>query len=110
MSEPEFGAFIACWNDARFFEAHEVLEGLWIRTRDEFQRGLIQLAAALHHVQRGNLKGARTMCDRALPRLHLTSGFPSPIDAAPLIAYAARVRRDLTKSNGAELIDSRPRL
>jgi DUF309 family protein family protein len=110
VNEPEYDAFVACWNDARFFEAHEVLEGLWVRTRDEYQRGLIQLAAALVHVQRDNLKGARTMCDRALPRLGLKSSFPAPVAAGPMIEFARRVRRDLTTANGAELIDSRPRL
>ena len=110
MNEPEFDAFIGCWNDARFFEAHEVLEGLWVRTRDEFQRGLIQLAAALYHIQRDNLKGARTMCDRALPRLRKKSDDPSPVDAEKMGAFAERVRRDLSDLNGAELIDQRPRL
>ncbi|HYK53213.1 MAG TPA: DUF309 domain-containing protein [Candidatus Eremiobacteraceae bacterium] len=110
VNEPEYDAFISCWNDARFFEAHEVLEGLWIRTRDEFQRGLIQLAAALYHIQRQNLKGALTMCDRALPRLKKKSGFPSPVSPLPLIDYAERLRRDLSASNGMQLIDARPRL
>jgi len=110
VNEPEFDAFIECWNDARFFEAHEVLEGLWMRTRDEFQRGLIQLAAALYHIQRENLKGARTMCDRALPRLQNKSSDPSPVDSDTMVAFAERVRRELTDSNGGELIDQRPRL
>ena len=110
MNEPEFDAFIECWNDARFFEAHEVLEGLWMRTRDEYQRGLIQLAAALYHIQRSNLKGARTMCDRALPRLRKKSTDPSPVDAEMMIVFAERVRRDLCDSNGAELIEARPKL
>lgn len=110
MNEPEFEAFIECWNDARFFEAHEVLEGLWIRTRDEYQRGLIQLAAALYHIQRANLTGARTMCDRALPRLRERSSHPSPIDAKAMIDFASRVRSELSDSNGAKLIESRPKL
>lgn len=110
MNEPEYDAFIASWNDARFFEAHEVLEGLWIRTRDEYQRGLIQLAAALYHIQRQNLKGALTMCDRAIPRLKTTSRFPSPISPPPLVDYAERLRTELAASNGEELIDARPRI
>ena len=110
MNEPEFDAYIECWNGARFFDAHEVLEGLWIRTRDEYQRGLIQLAAALYHIQRNNLKGARTMCDRALPHLKAASNLPSPVAAGPLIAFAELVRRELSESNGGDLIDLRPRL
>ena len=109
MIEPEYAAFVDCWNDVRFFEAHEVLEGLWMRTRDRRQQGLIQLAAALYHVQRGNLKGARTMFDRALPRLR-DRGAAGPIDLEPMIAFAERVRHSLTADNGEALIASRPRL
>ena len=110
MSEPEVDAFIECWNDGLFFEAHEVLEGLWMRTRDEFQRGLIQLAAALYHIQRDNIKGARTIFDRALPRLNQQPKHPTPIEAKALIDFASRVRKELSDSNGADLIDSRQRL
>ena len=108
MSEPEFDAFAECWNAGRFFEAHEVLEGLWVRTRDECQRGLIQLAAALYHVQRANLRGARTMLDRALPRLRTVSKQPMPVDVRLMIAYAERLRKALTPDNGSELIAERP--
>jgi uncharacterized protein len=107
MIDPEYEAFIRCWNDAQFFEAHEVLEGLWIRTRDEGQRGLIQLAAALHHVQRGNLKGAVTMIGRALPRLR-GKGEPGPIDRSALADYAERLRTALT--TGTADPAERPRL
>ena len=110
MIEPEYAAFVDCWNDERFFEAHEVLEGLWMRTRDRRQQGLIQLAAALYHVQRGNLKGARTMFDRALPRLRDPGAAAGPIDLEPMIAFAERVRHSLDADNGEALIASRPRL
>jgi len=108
--EPEYAAFIECWNEERFFEAHEVLEGLWMRTRDRRQQGLIQIAAALYHVQRGNLKGARTMFDRALPRLRDPSAAHGPVDAGAMIDFGERARAALTESNGADLIASRPRL
>jgi len=107
--EPEFEAFIDCWNAGRFFEAHEVLEGLWIRTRDEVQRGLIQLAAALYHVQRGNLRGARTMLERSLSRLG-GNALRSPVPVADMVAYAQRMLRDLTDANGAAILNSRPRM
>ena len=108
MNEPEFDAFADCWNAGRFFEAHEVLEGLWMRTRDECQRGLIQLAAALYHVQRANLRGARTMLDRALPRLRTGSKHPMPVDVGQMIAYAERLRAALTPHAAAALIADRP--
>jgi hypothetical protein len=108
--EPEFAAFAQCWNDERFFEAHEVLEGLWMRTRDRGQQGLIQLAAALYHVRRGNLRGARTMVERALPRLRDPASDCGPIDSAAMREFGERLLTTLTETNGAELIASRPRL
>jgi predicted metal-dependent hydrolase len=108
--DPEYDAFVECWNGERFFEAHEVLEGLWMRTRDRGQQGLIQLAAALYHIQRGNLKGARTMLDRALPRLRDPHNAKGPVDAGVMIEFAERARETLAQSDGDALIASRPRL
>jgi|SRR5579872_1656401 len=50
--------FSRLWNAGRYFEAHEVLEDRWRRTSDPGERALIQCAAALHHLQRGNTPGA----------------------------------------------------
>lgn len=110
MNEPEYDAFIECWNGERFFEAHEVLEGLWMRTKDRGQQALIQVAAALHHVQRRNLKGARTMATRALDRLRDAHVARGPVDLAAIAAFAQRVREELSESNGSALIAARPRL
>jgi hypothetical protein len=106
--DPEYDAFIGCWNEARFFEAHEVLEGLWIRTRDEGQRGLIQLAAALYHVTRGNARGAIRMIDRALPRLRGAAA-AGPVNRAALADYAETLRAELTSGTSPSL-ESRPTL
>ncbi len=50
-------AFLECFNRQRFYEAHKVLESLWREERQgsdgQFYKGLIQLAGAFVHVQRG---------------------------------------------------------
>jgi uncharacterized protein len=102
MIEPEYTAFARCWDDGEFFRAHEVLEGLWVRTRDRGQQGLIQMAAALYHVQRGNLKGARTMIERALPRL-LGQAAGGPIDRARIALYADRLRTAVVSGDADEI-------
>jgi len=64
--------FILRFNRREFFDAHEVLEELWQtyggpdRT---FYQGLIQVAVALEHRQRGNLRGARGVLASARRRL-----------------------------------------
>jgi uncharacterized protein len=54
--------FIELFNTKSFFEAHEVLEDLWIESEGEvkdFYKGLIQCAVAFVHLQRSNLRGAK---------------------------------------------------
>jgi hypothetical protein len=60
------------FNEQRFWEVHEVLEGLWLQRQGpekELLQGLILAAAALVHVQKGEEAVARTMMRDALRRL-----------------------------------------
>ena len=49
-------AYFDCFNRQLYFEAHEVLEAIWLPVRgggeDRFYRGLIQLAGAFVHLQK----------------------------------------------------------
>jgi len=49
-------AFFACFNRGDFYEAHDVLEELWLPERrrpdGDFFKGLIQLAGAFVHVRK----------------------------------------------------------
>ncbi len=57
---------IRLFNDRYFFEAHEVLEGVWREEHGElrfFLQGLIQICAAYHHTQNGNSIGAVTLLE-----------------------------------------------
>lgn len=52
---PFYRAFFHCWNEQRYYEAHDVLEQLWLKTnsRDaDFFKGLIQAAGAFVHLQK----------------------------------------------------------
>jgi uncharacterized protein len=108
--EPELTAFAKCWNDGAFFTAHEVLEGLWMRRRDDGLQGLIQLAVALHHIERGNIRGARTMIERARRHLSNEANAPCPIDLTMMDDYAARVAEALADGNMIEIVASRPKI
>lgn len=63
-----YHAFFDCFNAGRYFEAHEVLEPLWlaVRARAEarFYQGLIQLAGAFVHWQKGRPGPARALLRR----------------------------------------------
>jgi predicted metal-dependent hydrolase len=52
---PFYRAFFQCWNEQRYYEAHDVLEQLWLNTDtedDHFFKGLIQAAGAFVHLQK----------------------------------------------------------
>lgn len=52
---PYYRGFFQCWNEQRYYEAHDVLEQLWLKTKSEdanFFKGLIQAAGAFVHLQK----------------------------------------------------------
>jgi predicted metal-dependent hydrolase len=51
--------YFKCFNAGQYYEAHDVLEHLWLQGRDEnyaFYKGLIQLAGAFVHLQKQYLR------------------------------------------------------
>jgi predicted metal-dependent hydrolase len=57
--------YFECFNRQLFYEAHDVLEELWLAQRrqpnDAFYKGLIQLAGAFVHLQKGRLRPAAAL-------------------------------------------------
>jgi predicted metal-dependent hydrolase len=54
--------YFECFNQGRYFQAHEVLEDLWLAERGteraDFFKALIQLAGAFVHLEKGRLSPA----------------------------------------------------
>ncbi|HVN88854.1 MAG TPA: DUF309 domain-containing protein [Candidatus Binataceae bacterium] len=70
----DFVCGIELFNAGRYFESHEVLEKVWLQAEGEEKtvlQGLIQAAAALLHLERGNLVGARSLMRKS--RVNLVS-------------------------------------
>ncbi len=69
--------YFHCFNDRLFFEAHEVLEELWLADKHgpqgRFYKGLIQLAGAFVHVQKKRPKPAAALFRLARENLE---GYP----------------------------------
>jgi hypothetical protein len=56
-AHPYYRAFFRCWNEQRYYEAHDVLEQVWlgktISPEDaQYFKGLIQAAGAFVHLQK----------------------------------------------------------
>jgi predicted metal-dependent hydrolase len=65
--------YFECFNSGKFYEAHDVLEELWLAQRrgpnDAFYKGLIQLAGAFVHLQKHTIARPRLRPAAALFRL-----------------------------------------
>jgi len=54
-NHPYYRAYFRCWNEQLYYEAHDVLEQVWLNTDtadDDFFKGLIQAAGAFVHLQK----------------------------------------------------------
>lgn len=78
---------LRCYCSEEFFEAHEHWEGVWLKCAEPekaFLQSLIQISAAFHHLQRGNIAGTKSLLRRALEKLE---GYPQDfggVAVAPL--------------------------
>ena len=107
---------IRLFNEEYFFEAHEVLEEVWRQEHGEprlFLQGLIQVCAAYHHFQNGNLVGAITLLQRGADKMRRYPPRYLGIDAAGLIAHIdgdrARIET-IQRDDGTEATIDFPRI
>ena len=69
----------AAWDAGLFFEVHEIVEPVWLEEQGaqrELLQGVIMAGAALHHLSRGNLAGARGLLGDAARRLSVGEDDP----------------------------------
>ena len=80
MPKPDYRTYffegVSHFNAREFWEAHESWETIWLVAEtdvEQFLQGMIQLAAAYHHVKRETFRGGVRLFDASLRRL---SAFP----------------------------------
>lgn len=71
--DAHYHGYFACFNEGLYYEAHDVLEELWLANRgaaaDHFYKGLIQLAGAFVHLQKNRLGPANALFNLAKANL-----------------------------------------
>ncbi|MBX6377324.1 MAG: DUF309 domain-containing protein, partial [Clostridia bacterium] len=92
--------FVCLFNSGAFFESHEVLESLWLHNRDRFYQGLIVLAAAFVHIERGRPRGAAKALAKAGAFLAPYAPWYRGMDVARLLRDIAGCQRTLAESGG----------
>ena len=71
-ADPRFGQAVDLFNTQEWYAAHDVFEEIWHETADPERRslqGILQVAVAQLHLQRGNRRGATILFGEALGRL-----------------------------------------
>ena len=71
------------FNDERYWECHEVLEGVWKKTHEgekDLVQGIILVAAALVHYQKNENEICLSIMRRAMEKLSSASGMYHDID------------------------------
>jgi predicted metal-dependent hydrolase len=95
--------YFECFNSGYFFEAHDVLEELWLAQGKTgpnyaFYKGLIQFAGAFVHLQKDRLSPAAALFK--LTRANLLQ-YPSPHERLDLAALLGLIGEWLNRLEGA---------
>jgi hypothetical protein len=97
--EAQYLAYLDCFNRQRFFEAHEVLEQLWLPQRrgpnGPFYKGLIQLAGAFVHLQKNRVGPALALFKLARTNLQPFPPFHQELDLQSVLALIEHWMRSL---------------
>lgn len=88
--DPRYLGYFDAFNHQRFYEAHDILEDLWLLDRrgpnGDFFKGLIQLAGAFVLIQKGRPRAADAVFQLAESNLR---NFPRNHESADLTAVHA---------------------
>lgn len=88
----QYREYVRLFNARAYFEAHEVLEDLWVMEPGplrNYYKGLIMAAVALLHWRRGNASGAWKLCRDGL--LYLDA-YPEFVEGFALGEFRTRMR------------------
>lgn len=91
--DPHYLGYFECFNRQLFYEAHDVLEELWLAERhgpnDGFYKGLIQFAGAFVHLQKNRLRPAAALFKLSLSYL---SKYPDHHEHLYLVRVQVTIR------------------
>lgn len=109
--------YFECFNRGLYYEAHDVLEELWLPIRREsagnFYKGLIQLAGAFVHLQKNRLKPSDALFRLAEDNLRGYAPVRDDLEINGVLELIATWRARLADGAWARnplLVESAPRL
>jgi predicted metal-dependent hydrolase len=98
-----YSGYFACFNRQWFFEAHDVLEELWLAqgktgANYSYYKGLIQLAGAFVHLQKDRLRPSVALFDLADANLRKYPAIHDGLDLNEVLKLIADWRIRILKS------------
>jgi len=110
---PCYAGYFVCFNRGEYYEAHDVLEHLWLQCTDAnalFYKGLIQLAGGFVHLRKQHLRPdhpkdgrrlapAARLFDLAAANLAPFAPHHLQLDVASVLALASRTAGAIRESN-----------
>ena len=88
------------FNNKNYYDAHEIWEELWSDYPLEdalFIQGLIQVSVAYFHITNLNLKGAKSLFNKSLPKLKFFPSNHRKFDLKQFILYIEASRDQVSK-------------
>jgi predicted metal-dependent hydrolase len=101
--DARFAGYFILFNQQKFYEAHDVLEDLWLPDRQgpngHFYKGLIQLAGAFVHLQKNRLRPSAALFKLAQANL---KRYPARHEKVDLAAVHSLIRQWLAALEGRD--------
>lgn len=101
--DPHYAGYFELFNRQEFFEAHDVLEHIWLQDRHgangSFYKGLIQLAGAFVHLQKNRLRPAAALFKLAGANLEKYPVHHEHLNVAAVLALIKKWLGDLEQDD-----------
>jgi predicted metal-dependent hydrolase/predicted DCC family thiol-disulfide oxidoreductase YuxK len=101
--DPHYSGYFQLFNGQKFYEAHDVLENLWLPQRHgangNFYKGLIQLAGAFVHLQKNRLRPSAALFKLAQANLEKYPRIHEQLDIAVVFELISKWLRQLEAEN-----------
>ena len=110
LDDPFLAEGIRLFNQGELFAAHEVWEKIWLAAEGDdrlFCQALIQVAVALLHAQRGNLRGAFSVYAKAR---HKLNRFPAVWAQIELGEFRSALAACFAALKAGRMLDQLPKI
>jgi Domain of unknown function (DUF309) len=101
--DPYYEGYFDCFNRGEYYEAHDILEQLWLKDRHgangAFYKGLIQLAGAFVHLQKERLRPSDALLKLAGANLAQYAGQHERLSVPAILVLIEHWRASLERGD-----------